>query len=368
MATSASVHSDLAIPPGEFLEEVIADLDMTKDELARRMQRPPAKLSAVFNGDKAITPETALQLEKVVGVSAHIWLGLESEYRLTLARNQARRSDSLEQEEQLTTAYCYTQLERLGMVAPSRKPLVRVAELQRYFGVASLLAIPDVRLYQAALRESHPDPRRRTRSAQALAAWLRFGELKAREVDCGTFDRQLLRSSLDDIRHMTLEGPESFQTRLESILAHAGVALVVCPRFPGTGVRGATFWQGRKGVLLMTVRDDWADVFWFSLFHELGHLALHGRRDVIFEYDAGDAGSKDREQEADAFAAETLVPSRDYLQFVDAGDFAEPAIRRFASGVGIDPGIVVGRLRHDGHVRRDRHNELRSRFRWGAGE
>ena len=368
MATSASVHSDLAIPPGEFREEVIADLDMTKDELARRMQRPPAKLSAVFNGEKAITPETALQMEKVVGVSAPIWLGLEAEDRLTLARIQAKRSDSLEQEEQLATAYSYAKLAKLGVVAPSRKPLVRVAELQRCFGVASLLAIPDVRLCQAALRESQPDTRRRPRSPQALVAWLRFGELKAREVDCGTFDRQLLRSSLDEIRHMTLEGPESFQTRLESILARAGVALVVCPPFPGTGVHGATFWQGRKGVLLMTIRDDWADVFWFSLSHELGHLALHGRRDIIFEYDAADAESREREQEADDFAAETLVPSRDYRQFVDAGDFTEPAIRRFASGAGIDPGIVVGRLQHDRHVRRDRHNGLRSRFRWVADE
>src|SRR5690606_38631493 len=85
------IHSDLPIPPGEFLEEVLEDLGMSKDELAKRMNRPAAKLSAIFRGDKALTPDTALQLEKVTNVPAHIWNGLESEYRLTLARLQEHK-------------------------------------------------------------------------------------------------------------------------------------------------------------------------------------------------------------------------------------------------------------------------------------
>lgn len=77
--TNKIIHSDLAIAPGEFLEEVIDDLGMTKDEFAVRMNRPAAKLSQIFSGNKAITPDTALQIEKVTGVPAHIWTGLESE-------------------------------------------------------------------------------------------------------------------------------------------------------------------------------------------------------------------------------------------------------------------------------------------------
>jgi len=86
MMTDQSVHSDLAVPPGEYLEEVLEELGMTKDELAKCMDRPAPKLSAIFKDEKAITPDTALRLERVVGVPAHIWIGLESEYRLALAR------------------------------------------------------------------------------------------------------------------------------------------------------------------------------------------------------------------------------------------------------------------------------------------
>jgi HTH-type transcriptional regulator/antitoxin HigA len=88
MMTDQSVHSDLAVPPGEYLEEVLEELGMTKDELAKRMDRPAPKLSAIFKGEKVITPDTALRLERVVGGPAQIWIGLESEYRRALARTE----------------------------------------------------------------------------------------------------------------------------------------------------------------------------------------------------------------------------------------------------------------------------------------
>ena len=84
--TTEKIHSNYPMPPSEYLEEIIEALGMSKDELARRMGRPATKLSRMFSGEKAITPETALQLEKIVGVPAHIWTDLEAEYRLCLAR------------------------------------------------------------------------------------------------------------------------------------------------------------------------------------------------------------------------------------------------------------------------------------------
>ena len=364
MTTDAAVHSDLAIPPGEYIEEVIAELDMSKDELARRMRRPAAKLSAVYKGEKAITPDTALQLEKVLGVPAHIWLGLESEYRLTLARRQSQAElERLRAESKLTTAYCYSQLAKLGRVARTTKPLVKVAELQRFFGVASLAAIPEVRRYQAAFRLGATS--RRRRSPEALSSWLRLGELEARRLDCAAFDKKLLKASLPALRAMTRQAPEVFEPALTSLLAKAGIALVICPHFPGTRVHGATFWLSQgKAALMMTIRGAWADVFWFSLFHELGHVLLHGRQEVILETDDADPALQAREDEASQFAGDSLIPRDDYLRFVASGGFSAAAIEAFASEVGIDSGIVVGRLQHDGQLRHDERNALRTRFTW----
>jgi len=366
MTTEGTIHSDLAIPPGEYLEEVIAELDMSKDDLARRMRRPPAKLSAVFKGDKAITPDTALQLEKVVGVPAHIWLGLEAEYRLTLARHQSvEELERLRDESKLTTAYCYNQLAKLGAVTRTTKPLVRVAELQRFFGVASLTAIPEVRRYQAAFRQGAAG--RHRRSPEALSAWLRLGEIEARKLSCAAFDRKRLEGSIPTLRAMTMQAPETFLPALSSLLAASGVALVICPHFIGTRVHGATFWLSRsKAVLMITIRGAWADVFWFSLFHELGHVLLHGRQDVILEYDDADPARKEREDEADRLAGDSLISPRDYVRFVAAGDFSKARIQAFASDVGIDPGIVVGRLQHDTHLKHDWQNVLQIRHTWAS--
>ena len=95
MPTKKHIESDLAIPPGEYLEEVLEEIGMTKTELARRMNRPAPKLSAIIKGTKSITAETALQLERILKVPAHIWMGPESEYRLVLARQKMALADAL---------------------------------------------------------------------------------------------------------------------------------------------------------------------------------------------------------------------------------------------------------------------------------
>ena len=356
------IHSDLPIPPGEYLAEVITELGMTKDELARRMNRPAAKLSAIFAGDKAITSDTALQLEKVVGVPAHIWTGLEAEYRLTLARlHETQEQRQLQDESELIARFCYKELAALGLVAKKPKPAEKVAELQRFFGVTSLRNITDLKRYQTAFRCA---PRKR--SLEALAAWLRIGEVKGQKTACAPFDFNKLNNAFAELRSLTLQPPEQFESALHKRLAETGVALVLAPHLPKTYAHGATFWLGRdKVVLMLSIRGSWADIFWFSLFHELGHILLHlSKQEVILESDEVEAENQTYEREADQFAADTLVPPEAYKIFVEFGSFYRGDIERFASRVGIEAGIVVGRLQHDSHIRNSWHNQLRSRYEW----
>jgi HTH-type transcriptional regulator / antitoxin HigA len=358
MEISPVIHSNLAIPPGEYLEEVISELGMTKDELARRMNRPATKLSPIFKGNKSITPETALQLEKVVGVPAHIWTGLESDYRLTLARNKAAAEEKeLKKEISLVSKFCYHELVKLGQVPDTRKPLERVQALHRFFGVTSLHHVLGSRRYQAAFRCGNSQKR----SPEALAAWLRFGECQAQQQFCTPHDHRKLINSFSQLRQMTLLEPDDFQEALVSILSDNGIALVICPHFPKTRAHGATFWLNpQKAVLMITIRQKWADIFWFSLFHEIGHILLHGQKSVIIEDDA--AGRL--EKEADTFAANQLIPKEAFRKFLKKGRFYPDDIKAFASMVEIHPGIVVGRLQHEKILPHHWDNELRVRFSW----
>jgi len=364
MATDNSVHSNLAVPPGEYLEEVLSELGMTKTELARRMERPATKLSSIFRGAKAITPDTALQLEKVVGVPAHIWTGLEAEYRLTLARqDEARHQERLKREARLVTAYCYAELVKAGEVKRHTKPADKALELQKFFGVTTLESVPSLRRYEAFFRSAAS--RRGQRTPEAVAAWLRLGERRAQRMHCAPFDRVRLMRALEDLRSMTLQQPEDFLEPLRAKLAERGVALVVCPHFRRAKAHAATFWLASdRAALMTTLRGGWADIFWFSLFHEIGHLVAHGRDAVILEDDAAHGAKGDREAEADKFAADVLVPPRDYERFVDRGSFYRNDIEAFARQIGIHAGIVVGRLQHEGRLRPDWHNRLRVRYTW----
>lgn len=77
---------DAVSPPGETLEETIEVLGMSQAELAERMGRPQKTINEIVNGKPAITPDTALQLERVLGVPAHFWLNREQHYQEWRAR------------------------------------------------------------------------------------------------------------------------------------------------------------------------------------------------------------------------------------------------------------------------------------------
>lgn len=360
MMIDGTVMSDLAIPPGEYLEEVLAELGMTKEELARRMQRPASKLSHIFNGTKRITEETALQLEKVVGVPAHIWTGLEAEYRLTLARSEERQRAELGEETALVSKFPYKELVTQGQVPDTRKPRERVAALQNFFGVTSLRLVTQSQRYQPAFRCGN----NRERSPEAVAAWLCMGERRAQQIETDPYDEKKLRALLADLKALTAKRPEEFEPQLRGKMAACGVALVICPHFPRTYAHGATFRLGpNKAVLMITVRGGWADIFWFSLFHEVGHILLHGSQTIVENTPEVENGQDDeKEREANQFARDWLILPSAYAPFVASGVFTEASVSAFAKRIGVHPGIVVGRLQHDGRLHHSWLNGLRVRL------
>ncbi len=359
MKQNPGLHSNLAILPGEYLSEVLERRSMSQADLARRMGRPPQAINEIIRGEKAITPDTALQLEEVLGVPAAIWMGLEGEYQLTLARLQ--EEGQLIEETVLLEQIPFNEMVKQGWVNKLRTPTEKVRELRKFFGVASLNNIGGVHAYAPAFRKA-----KQQASPYAQAAWLRQGEIEAEKMTLGPLNLQRLREKLADIRAMTRLLPNVFLENLKQLLADCGVALVLLPHLPKTYVNGATFWTASgKPVLQMTIRGKWADIFWFSLFHEIGHLLLHGKKEVFLE----NASDHDPERliledEADVFAQHTLIPKEEFRRFASIGDFEIEAIRRFADKVGVSAGIIVGRLHHNASIHPSQLNHLRVRYEW----
>ena len=344
---------DEAIPPGDLLADTLAAKGISQTELAKRTGRPVQALNEIIKGKKEITPETALELERVLGTPAYIWLNLERDFQY----NKARLEDLERLGEQVkeARAYPYAEMAKLGWVAVTRDPIERVRELLKYFGVASLDAVPKVQA--AAYRKSQ----KRDASPQALAAWLRKGELEAAEAKTKPFDARKLRASLPRIRQMTQLPPEKFQQPLCELCAECGVALVFVPHLPKTHANGAVRWLDKDTVLVqLSVLHKYDDVFWFSLFHELAHPLLHGKKDVFVET-TGDQKTE-KEQEADDFAADTLIPPAQAERLRSLRVYPEAAVGAFAREIGVAPSIVVGRLQHEGWLPLTHLNGLRAKF------
>jgi HTH-type transcriptional regulator/antitoxin HigA len=289
-------------------------------------------------------------------VPAHVWTRLEADYR----HNKARLEDQarLKHELPLVARYPYPALAAHGWVRKTRDALEQLEELLRFFGVASLKQVPSIQA--AAFRRS----RNIHASPEALASWLRQGERQGQALAVAKFSASKMRAALPELRSLTQLPPQEFDPRLRQLLSDAGVALVLLPHLPGTGAQGATCWlTPDKALVQMSIRYRWADVFWFSLFHEIGHLLLHNRN-VVFIEDNGDEKPAP-EQEADRFAADELIPPASFQAFIKRTDGrTQAAVVAFAQEIGVDPSIVVGRLHHEGHLPHSHLNNLRSRFAW----
>jgi HTH-type transcriptional regulator/antitoxin HigA len=347
MATSAESgwQPDWVVPPGEILLEALQDRDMTQSELAQRLGRPLKTVNEIIKGKAAITPETAIQLERALGTSASFWTNLETQYRDTLAR-QAAHAD-LESHATWADRFPIPDLVRHHLIERGPTKAETLANLLSWLGVSS----PDAfdRLTAAAAYHASPAF---SASPEAVAAWLRWGEVQAAPVKAAAFDPERFRQVLDDIRPLSRKAPfGGVFKQLQSMCAEAGVVVVLTPELTGTHLSGAARWIGAKALIQLSLRHKSDDQFWFTFFHEAGHLLTRKRRrDFIDGVDVTDPDTAADEQVANEFAREALVPSDEYERFVARGDFGTPAVRTFAESLSVSPGIVAGRLERDRHL------------------
>lgn len=347
--------------PGETLADLLEERHMTQTELAERMGRPLKTINQIINGKKAITPETAVQLERVFQVSADYWLRHEGEYRAYLARREEEEKydewfDWLDQ-------MPVNELKRIGVLPDlynrGKNRAVLLRSLLQFFGVVSPAQ------WESIYGTLHTAYRRSMADASdpcAVAAWLRLGELQAATISCSTFDRHRFEATLHEVRQLTVLPPEEFEPQLKQLCARAGVVLALVPSLPRARVSGAARWINGRPIIQLSLYGKKNDRFWFTFFHEAGHLLKHSHKLVFLDEKWNGADLSDMEAEANRFAAQVLIPPKFDGELASLKTKAE--VTAFAERIGIHPGIVVGRLQHDGLIEQSWMNDLKATFAW----
>lgn len=355
IADSRGFEPDIAVPPGEALKESIDALGMSQAELALRMNRPQKTINEIIKGKAAITPQTAVELERVLRAPAPFWLRLEMDYQTALARQKER--EEIAEDLRLLNHFPYLEMAKLGWVEHVAGKAEQVAELRSFFGVVTLSRIRLVE--EAAYRKSQ----KKQASAEALSAWLRKGELDAQSVETSAFDRDGFFSALAEIRGLTRGPIAEASVLLRKLCAACGVAVAFVPHITGTYANGATRWlTATKALVQLSIRHRYEDIFWFTFFHECGHILKHGKRACFIDMQ-GDTPS-DEEAEADAFARDVLIPPDRYRSFRTLARFSGENVVQFAADVGVSPAIIVGRLQHDTLLPPTHLNHLRRQLKW----
>jgi addiction module HigA family antidote len=364
-------YPDDVSPPGDTLLETIEERGISQAELARRLGRPNKTVNEIIQGKASITPETAIQLEHVLGVPAHFWSNRQLLYDQNVARVQ--EAARLEGYHDWVRSFPVAAMVRCGWVERRENAADQAAELLRFFGVASPSQWEDISGRMVAnFRQS------RTFASQleAVSCWLRQGELLASRLSLGTYEKDAFCERLvSSIRSLSREAPEVFQRELPALCAKVGVAVVFVPELPKARVSGATRWLSPDHALVqLSLRYKTDDQLWFTFFHEAGHIICHGKREIFLESpDAVDAGEE--ENEADEFAASTLIPHdalNSFLIGLPADRYpSKTKIILFAREIGIAPGIVVGRLQHDrlptdNPIPFSHYNDLKRHLRWAT--
>lgn len=352
-------QGEVASAPGDTLKETLDALGMRQKDLSLRTGLTPKTISGIINGKEPLSQQTALQLETVLGVPASLWNNLERQYQEYRARTaqaeQMRAQKDWLHKFPMCQLLDWTWVERCADVAQ------QLLALLQFFGCSS------PKQCETYLRHSAVQYRtsgKFSADGYALSAWLRQGERMGQQLQCSPYSAPVFRQVLQEARQLSTEKSEVFTPQLQSLCARAGVAVVFVRELPRIRASGATRWlTSDKALVQLDLRHKSNDQLWFSFFHEAGHVLLHGKHQVFV--DGQDGEQNELEQEADRFARDTLIPARAYSNFVQRGKFTPSAVTAFACEQEIAPGIVVGRLQHEGRVKHNMLNGLKQGLTWG---
>lgn len=342
-------RSYIATPPGATIKEQLNDRGMSQKEFAARMAMSEKHISKLINGTVQLTPDMAVRLEMVLGVPAKFWNNLEAIYREKLIKAEAE--NAMDEDEILAKQLPYNEMAKYGWVPETKNAKEKVIYLRKFFEVVELSLLERHQFTRIACRRLAITEK----SDFALLAWAQEAKIEARSIHTSPINIKELVEIIPEIRKMTMQNPKDFCPNLKELLANCGIALVFLPHLKGSFLQGASFMDGNKIVVGLTVRGKDADKFWFSLFHELAHVVLGhiGQMNGTTDQD---------EKAADNWSKDKLIPTESFEQFKKQKSFGASNVVAFAESVRIAPGIVVGRLQNEGCIQHSMLNNLKEQY------
>jgi len=333
--------------PGETLEEKLQEMGMGPKEFAIRTGKPEKTIIAVLKGDSALTPDMALQFESVTKIPAHFWMNSQRSYDEFVARE--KRKEIIAQSVGWARLFPISDMIKKEWLPVSSSIEQKTTELLSFFSISSPAAWQDYYINQK-LKVAFRISLAHTNEPYAISVWLRKGELQAAELPTIPYSEKRFKEILPDIKTLMAGQPSDFSVQLQAICLKAGVKVVYTPSLPKAPINGSTRWLNDTPFIQLTGKYKRNDAFWFTFFHEAGHILLHGKKDIFLENIEYPDKINDKELEADSFAIKWTLSEDEEKEVLKATPLNEEKVRAFAHKFNTHPSIIIGRLQHKGYL------------------
>ncbi|MFT5618874.1 MAG: HTH-type transcriptional regulator/antitoxin HigA [Arenicella sp.] len=328
--------------PGDTIQETIEELPMSQKELAERMGRSIPKLNELIKGKASITKETAIKLEYVLGIPSNFWLNLERHYQDELL--EIEKMEFLASCKEWYKSFPIATMKKWGILPNTQKSEEPVTALLKFFRVASPTEWSTI--YKGSPSPLFKIELKHTTEPEAISAWLRVGELQAEKLDLAHFEKEKIKERLDEIQHLCFRMPNDWLSQLQQICAECGIALVYTPCFLKAPIYGASRWIKSGSIPLIQLTDRRKDygAFWFTFYHELAHILLHGKKDIFIDGLDEIKPDEAKEQEADVYASKKLLTDKELAQITRHGSITTELIKTMSEQLQKHEGILVSQL------------------------
>lgn len=329
--------------PGETLEEKLEELGIGPKEFALRTQKPEKTIAAVLNGTSSITPDMAILFEAATRIPSNFWLRRQLQYDEYLARK--KREAIIDESGAWAKKFPVADMMKKGWLSPSKTLREKTIELLTFFGIADQTAWEEYYLHQQ-LKVAFRISLAHTSDPYAISAWLRKGDLQAAALTAEPYIEKNFKESLPAIKSLMARHPKDFFQQLQQLCLKAGVKVVHTPCLSKAPINGGTRWIHDTPMIQLTGRYKRNDIFWFTFFHEAGHIFLHGKKDIFLEDVEYSDKDMAKEKEADAFAVKWTLSIEEENEILELPKLTEKDIIEFAHQFNTHPGVIMGRLRH----------------------
>lgn len=350
----------VAFHPGYYIADIIEDMEISQAEFAVRMGTTAKTLSQLLNGQANISNDLAKKLSVMLGTSVEVWQNLQNTYDRKLIEIQ--QAEDVDAQADLAREIDYKYFVDVVGLPKARSINDKVANLCKFFAVSNLrnMLNPDFLVNFRASSSCNSE-----KNIINSRAWIQTAINVSKNIETLPYNAKKLKGYLPELRGMTVKKPEDFLPRMSEIFAECGIAFVLLPHLKNSGVNGAVKWMSQDRVMLaMNNRGIYADKFWFSLFHEIKHV-LQQKIKTIFVSSTVEEMidiNNSLELDADKFATNYLIPPADYKRLNPSRYTSDDEIVEFARTIGIHPGIVAGRLQHEGIIAQNRCAKLKGKY------